>query len=60
MTKKGFMIASAVGLSFCMLAVVAPATNVDVAAKTKLNKKKITIKVGKSKKLKIKNLKIRT
>ncbi|OUO24646.1 hypothetical protein B5F87_19455 [Eubacterium sp. An3] len=57
MTKKGFMIASAVGLSFCMLAVVAPATNVDVAAKTKLNKKKITIKVGKSKKLKIKNLK---
>ena len=57
MKKKSIMKASAVGLSFCMLVAVAPVTNVDAAAKTKLNKKKITVEVGKTKKLKMKNLK---
>ena len=57
MTKKNIMRASAAALAFCLLATAAPVANVDAAAKTKLNKKKITIKVGKTKKLKIKNLK---
>lgn len=57
MTKKNMMRASAAALAFCLLAAAAPVTNVDAAAKTKLNKKKITVKVGKTKKLKIKNLK---
>ena len=57
MTKKNIVRASAVALAFCLLATAAPVTNVDAAAKTKLNKKKITVKVGKTKKLKVKNLK---
>lgn len=57
MMKKNIMRASAAALAFCLLATAAPVANVDAAAKTKLNKKKITIKVGKTKKLKIKNLK---
>ena len=57
MTKKNIMRASAAALAFCLLATAAPAMNADAAAKPKLNKKKITIKVGKTKKLKIKNLK---
>ena len=51
------MRASAAALAFCVLATAAPAMNADAKAKPKLNKKKITIKVGKTKKLKIKNLK---
>ena len=57
MTKKNIMRASAAALAFCLLATAAPAMNADAKAKPKLNKKKITIKVGKAKKLKIKNLK---
>lgn len=57
MTKKNIMRASAAALAFCVLATAAPAMNADAKAKPKLNKKKITIKVGKTKKLKIKNLK---
>lgn len=57
MTKKNIVRASAAALAFCLLATAAPVTNVDAAAKTKLNKKKITVKVGKTKKLKVKNLK---
>ena len=57
MTKKNIMRASAAALAFCLLATAAPAMNADAKAKPKLNKKKITIKVGKTKKLKIKNLK---
>lgn len=57
MTKKNIMRASATALAFCLLATAAPAMNVDAKAKPKLNKKKITIKVGRTKKLKIKNLK---
>ena len=57
MTKKSIMRASAAALAFCLLATAAPVANVDAAAKTKLSKRKITIKVGKTKKLKVKNLK---
>ena len=57
MTKKNIMRASAAALAFCLLATAAPAINADAKAKPKLNKKKITIKVGKTKKLKVKNLK---
>ena len=57
MTKKNIVRASAVALAFCLLATAAPAMNADAAGKTKLNKKKITVKVGKTKKLKVKNLK---
>lgn len=57
MTKKNIMRASAAALAFCLLATAAPAMNADAKAKPKLNKKKITIKVGKTKKLKVKNLK---
>ena len=57
MTKKNIMRASATALAFCLLATAAPAMNADAKAKPKLNKKKITVKVGKTKKLKIKNLK---
>lgn len=57
MTKKNIMRASAAALAFCMLATAVPASNVEAKAKPKLNKKKVTIKVGKTKKLKIKNVK---
>ena len=57
MTKKNIVRASAAALAFCLLATAAPVANVDAAAKTKLSKKKITVKVGKTKKLKVKNLK---
>ena len=57
MTKKNIVRASAVALAFCLLATAAPAMNADAAGKTKLSKKKITVKVGKTKKLKVKNLK---
>ena len=57
MTKKNIMRASAAALAFCLLATAVPAMNADAKAKPKLNKKKITIKVGKTKKLKVKNLK---
>ena len=57
MTKKSIMRASAAALAFCVLATAAPVMNADAAGKTKLSKKKITVKVGKTKKLKVKNLK---
>ena len=57
MTKKNIVRASAAALAFCLLATAAPAMNADAAGKTKLSKKKITVKVGKTKKLKVKNLK---
>ena len=57
MTKKNIMRASATALAFCLLATAASAMNADAAGKTKLSKKKITVKVGKTKKLKVKNLK---
>ena len=57
MTKKNIMRASAAALAFCLLATAAPAMNADAKAKPKLSKKKITVKVGKTKKLKVKNLK---
>ena len=56
MTKKIFKI-STIAMVFCLLVTAAPAMNADAKAKPKLNKKKITVKVGKTKKLKIKNLK---
>lgn len=55
MTKKSIVRASAVALSFCVLATAVPATSVDAKAKPKLNKKKVTLTVGKKVKLKVKN-----
>ncbi len=55
MNKKNIMKASAIALSFCMLTSSLPATNVTAAAKPKLNKKNITVTVGKKVKLKVKN-----
>lgn len=55
MMKKNIMRTSAVALAFCLLATAVPATNVDAKAKPKLNKKKVTLTVGKKVKLKVKN-----
>lgn len=56
MMKKNIIRTSATALVFCLLATAFPVTNVDAKAKPKLNKKKITVLVGSTKKLKIKNV----